>query len=454
MSLLATMLMGCGQMEPSAPSAPVASPSSVRRPNIVLVLLDDLDYRTARFMPVLREVPHVEFTRAFVTTAVCGPSRASILSGQYARQHRVISNDSAFQAFDARTTIATLLKGAGYRTILVGKYLHHSDRDDVGLVPPGWDSLAIPSPPNHYYEYWLNTFFPPSDFYYGHGDSNYLTNVLAARALQETGVSGPSFRYVAPIAPHLPAYAPALSFEEARSIPTVDRSRCSYNEAEQFLSTKPGYVRQRLDPIYRFSEADHRLIEKQHRMRHETLFPVSRMIADLVKLPDTYVFVTSDNGWMAGEHRFLSGKNVPYEESIRAPLYVFTPDRQSRTVSNLVSTVDLSATFLDLAGISVPDHFDGRSLVPLLQGQQPAWRDAVLSESLDPNSGGADPYSTLRSVRWMYTEYRSGERELYDMDADPNQCSNIIETAPASLITQLSQRLAQLSTCRGASCRN
>lgn len=442
----------------TAPSA-----ASRPKPNIILIVTDDMTARDLAAMPQVTSLlggQGTTFKHAYVTASVCAPSRASILTGQYPHNHGGLTNDSALGVLSRpggaeQSTLATWFQGAGYRTVLLGKYLNHYS-SMAGHVPPGWDEWNVPVPENTYFTYSLITRDGPIAF--GSREQDYEADVLARRAEDFIARAGeqPFFMYMAPVAPHLPAQpAPRHSqlFRDAR----VDTSTCAFTASD--LVQKPDYVRQGRPTS--LTDADFALINRIHQRRLRSLQAVDEMVAAIFRalaranaLDRTVIAFTSDNGWEQGQHRFTEGKNLPYEESILVPLVMAGPNIKHQAVQAVVGTVDLAPTFLDLAGLSTASPLDGRSLVPLLAGRTPSdWRKAVLVESHDRIRGEAGPFFEIRTDLWMYTEYQeSGERELYAMPTDPYQCSNVSSLAPPSLLEQLSRQLQQLSACRGRGC--
>jgi len=213
------------------------------------------------------------------------------------------------------------------------------------------------------------------------------------------------------------------------------------------------------------------------------------------QLDNTYIVFSSDNGFHLGEHRLPAGKQTPYDEDIRVPLVVRGPGVPAgRTVSDFVSEIDLAPTFADLANASVPDFVDGASFAAdlrsgaasadlppdaLIEHFSTAADDATgntPNEEPDddahppiagaPTRGPSAPvavpftsvlipsYHALRTPDYLYAEYSTGERQLYDLRADPYELHNIIATASPSVVASLAARLAALSDCHAATCRS
>ena len=460
-----------------------------RRPNIVLIVTDDQDARSVERMPHVRALLRDEgtdFARFFAAVPACCPSRASILRGQYAHNHGVVRNsppNGGFPAFHdlghERSTVATWLDERGYRTGLFGKYLNEYP-EGVGAryVPPGWDRWHGWVKSGQYVDYTLNENGRLVD--YGGGPNDYQTDVLSRKARafieQSADAGAPFFAYIAPPAPHEPAIAAPR--HEGR----FDRHEAprppSFNEVD--VGDKPDWVRRDSPPL---TDRQVRQIDALYRQRLRSLLAVDDLVKDLVRtleatgtLDATYVFFTSDNGFMLGEHRQAIGKGVPYEEAIRVPLIVRGPDVARRVEGRLALNTDLAPTFAALAGAEVPDFVDGRSLVPLLHRDRAvSWRRTLLVEYIgkDPPNlagnggigaaydGGVDwtpphipAFRVLRTQDVVYVEYANREEpELYDLRADPYQLRNLARSADPDDLERLSARLAELQDCEAAGCR-
>jgi arylsulfatase A-like enzyme len=211
--------------------------------------------------------------------------------------------------------------------------------------------------------------------------------------------------------------------------------------------------------------SERRKVDGLYRQRLRSLQAVDEMVGSLVdtleqsgQLENTYVFYTSDNGYLLGEH-WLSGKVYPYEDSIRVPLVVRGPGVVEGARSDeLVLNNDLAPTIAELAGVQAPT-VDGRSMVGLFDGQFTGWRDAILVETRRerrPDGKWVDPpsYDAIRTPRHLYVEYRNGEKELYDLASDPRQLENLAGRRRAVQAT-LGRHLEALKSCPNAtmSCR-
>ncbi len=473
--------------------------AGAERPNIIFILTDDLDAESIAFMPQLQSLLKEQgttFMNFLLNVSLCCPSRASILRGQYSHNTEILTNSpprGGFQVFretdKENSTVATWLQAAGYRTVLLGKYLNgYPARNNLTYVPPGWSEWYSPAGGNPYsnFNYLMNE--NGRLVAYGSRSQDYMTDVLSRKAsdfIRRTAATNqPFFVYLATYAPHSPA-TPAPRHQNTFANVKTPRSP-SFNEAD--VNDKPEYIRSR--PL--LDARDIAEIDSSYRKRLQSLLAVDDLIAQLIatlkatrQLEKTYIFFTSDNGYHLGQHRLQQGKQTAYEEDIRVPLLVRGPGVPTgQVLEHLTGNIDLAPTFVELAGATVPDFVDGRSLVSLL-GSNPlptdAWRQAFLvqhwaartsTQSSESASGVLEPpdqptlflaqvsqaqavpeFQAIRTSDYLYVEYATGERELYDLHADPYELESLHATAGASLITQLSGRLAGLKNCAAESCR-
>jgi arylsulfatase A-like enzyme len=414
--------------------------NAARRPNLILIVTDDQRADTLRFMPNVQRLlagHGVTFPNFYVTTSLCCPSRTSILTGQYSRHTGVFDNVGAHGgavAFDDRSTLATWLSGAGYTTALVGKYLNGYPSFGRCYFPPGWtewDALAS-EPEAHYYDYTLN-----HDGYiesYDERVSDYSTTVLFRKGIAfARSARQPFFLYLAPSTPHRPATR--LPRDDGLFAKLPPYRPPSFDEPD--VSDKPWGSLAPPMPQSRIREVDG---IRRHML--ESLQALDRQVALLVRdlqrsgrLGNTVIALTSDNGFLWGEHRLVS-KVWPYEESIKVPLVVRVPwVTSARVDTHLVLNIDLAPTFAELAGVKPGLPEDGRSIVPLLRGEQVPWRHAFTEEWLGrpATDVGAPPqFEALHTDRYVWIEYRNGWRELYDLRSDPFELRNLAEDPEAT----------------------
>lgn len=495
-SLLQSVPIAAGaRISARVAAEPIATASAGIRPNVIVINLDDLDSRSLAGMPSVRSLlvdRGVSFESFIVSQPGCTPSRASLLRGQYGHNHGVLRSSGEFGGFQRfhdlgheDSTIATWLQAAGYRTALVGKYLNHYP-GTLGptYVPPGWDEWCSPTDGignatgKGYRNYTLNE--NGVRVAYGKERDDYSTDVYARKALDVidrwTADEQPFFLYVAPRAPHGPAQ-PAKRHKGsfAGAMPPRDPA---FDEAD--VSGKPAWAR----ATPRLTDEQVAEIDDLWRSRSETLLAADEMVAHVVQrlqergaLDRTYLFFTSDNGYHLGEHRLVSGKGTPYEQSIRVPLVVRGPGiPMGRREGRLAGMADLAPTIAELAGASIPGFVDGRSLLPALadDAADVPWRTAILSEKYrnsalrvagvaklasraarddDDNDDALLPsWTALRKPDSVYVEYETGDREFYDLVEDAAQMHNLAASIGAATTVRLSAHLAALVDAAGPDC--
>lgn len=462
------------------PGCTVPRTPETAKPNIIFILTDDQDLETLAYMPraqALLVKQGLTFKNAFVATPLCCPSRASFLTGQYPHNHSILSNVPPLGGFvkfrdlgREGSTVATWLRAAGYRTALFGKYLNgYPAGENPTYVPAGWDGwygkFERSQDIGDYFGYKLNE--NGRVVAYGKDPSDYLTDVLAEKAvtfIQSTSKQ-PMFLHFAPYAPHAEGApdgppTPAPRHKGTLAHMTAPRPP-SFNEAD--VSNKPSHIQKRpLLNAEQIGELDH-----EYRTRVESLLAVDEAVERIIKaladrgeLANSYIFFMSDNGYLLGQHRRPRGKGVAYEESIHVPLVARGPGVPAgQSVDHFALNIDFAPTVAELAGASIPPSVDGRSLVPLLRGAKPPlanWRQDFLVEFYTPPAAPPtnQSYYGLRTLNTLYVEYASGERELYDLKADPYQISSLHKVAEAERITTLSNRLSKLKSCAANTCRD
>jgi N-acetylglucosamine-6-sulfatase len=460
------------------------------QPNIVMIMTDDLDEVSTD----LSQFPHIKelmsrgttFGNFVVTDSWCCPSRASILLSQYVHSHGVLTNsfpDGGYDKFrgkgEQNSTIGTWMHDAGYDTAMIGKFLNaYPGKTDPTAVPPGWTTWIAGTGQGMYNQYNYRLIVNGVNERHGHLPHDYLDDVLTAKAtnwLSTRPKSKPFFLYLTPLAPHLPATAPpryANAFPNA----TVPRT-AAFDQAD--VKGEPRYIsrRSKLTPKQIHAQ------DVTYRQRLRSLLAVDDMIASVQKTlqqtgraQNTYIVFTSDNGFHMGQHRLSAGKTTPYEDDIKVPMIITGPGIPAgRKIEDIASTVDLGPTFADLAGATVPTTVEGRSLVPLLRGGRPKdWRtsalvefysghstdqpagpdcDSALGLSHIPGCPAPPSWAAIRTARYTYVQYVSGERQLFDRLTDPLELRNIVRTADPALVRDLTAKLEALRKCSGPTCR-
>ena len=442
-----------------------ASAQTQERPNILLVVTDDLDARSDSIshMEGLRSLVAnrgVTFSNAYVTQALCCPSRVSILRGQYPHNTGVNENNGGdYRQFVSSgkeaNTFATWVQEAGYKTGYFGKYLNGYNTE---RMPKGWDRWFSDMGRSK-----LQNFNDQEKQVYFNPKKHLFEDVLRDEALEwlrgRDGAPEPFLAVLSTHAPHSPA-TPAR--RHANLFPGADLPRPeSFNEKQ--VDDKNGWIKQ-LDPLNR-GEIDE--METLYRNRLRVMEGVDEMLSDVLseldsqgELDNTYVFFTSDNGFHFGEHRFHQGKQTSYEEDIAVPMIVSGPGVASGTRRpQMVLNQDLAPTFAEIAGANVPPFVDGRSLLPVLGTSPPPtsdWRDAFLVNSPATNATGwlkqMPTNLAVRTPRYEYIDYSRGKDELYDMTRDPHQAHSIHANPPDGVLAEMRSNLASLRDCDGEEC--
>lgn len=456
---------GCG------PSPAGPTPGQESRPNFVVIVADDMAYGLfgpGRRLPVL-SLPNLEglaargvvFDQAFVTTSLCSPSRATLLSGLYAHRHGVIGNENQ-ELSPSIATYPQLLQRAGYETAFIGKW-HMDAQNDAPR--PGFD-------------YWVSfrgqgVYEDPQLNENGRvvARTGYITDLLTdyATGWLQRPRSKPFLLILAHKAPHNPAvpaarHAGALSeaalpepssFEDTfADKPAWERryARCggtasAYVECPDpqpaSLPVVPWHARDtgRLDYLRTLLALD------------ESVGRVLAAVEARGLSRSTFVVFLSDNGLFLGEHR-LGDKRLAYEESLRIPFVVAGGGLAARRAEVVALNLDLAPTILDLAGLGVPAEMQGRSLARPLRGEAAPARESFLYEYDTESFFPVIPdIQAIRTASRKYVTYpgSTSEEELYDLVNDPMEMRNLAgrpEWAAARL--ELRQQLDRLLTETGA----
>jgi len=413
------------------------------RPNIVLLVVDDLRYDTLGYAGnAVVKTPNVDrlardgvsFSNTFCTTSICATSRATILTGQYARRHGIHEFRTPLSEAAFARTFPALLRAAGYRTGFVGKW-------GIGGALPRSE-----------YDFFKG--FSGQGRYFQKGRAQHLTRVLESQSLEflEGCDEGKPFcLQISFKAAHCQdgdawPFQPDSKYEQLYSdgsapVPEIATDEI-FRTLPEFL--RDSEARRRWHVRFKTPELYQKSVKDYYRLITGVDEALGKLVAKLESkglAGNTVIVFTSDNGFYLGE-RGLAGKWFMHEESIRLPLVIHDPraprSRRGVEVTEMALTVDLAPTLAALAGAPTPKSMQGRSLVPLLRGEDPEWRDGWFYEHLFrhkriPRSEG------VRTATWKYVNFldmpapRNDEgqplgtsyEQLYDLAGDPSELRNL-----------------------------
>ena len=439
-----------------------ASQKRSKKPNILLIMTDDQDANSIRHMPAVRRYLKqrgTTFPNFSYVDPLCCPSRASILTGMYPHNHGVHENrwpNGGFREFkregNERKIFPIPLRRSGYTTAFFGKYMNQFNPGKEGK-PRGWEQFDISvgrksSAFNINGRFVNRKQFETTD----RGTAHYAERFIRKNAPKKK----PVFMFASFYAPHSP-YKPFESRYKKKFRRVGVPRPPSFNEED--VSDKPSYVRANK----RMTKKKIRSLNRDYRNRLRQLMTINGFVKRAVKefarageLNNTYIIFVSDNGYMMGEHRLMYKRHA-YTESSSFPLIVRGPGVASDKVDErVIANIDLAPTLLDIANARQPRHIDGASFLPLLGRDTSSvpWREALLLE--DYSKGRevkiVDSYKAIRTEDQLYTEYSTGEKELYDLAEDPYQLENIAGQRPEPE-AELSAKIAALKNCAGEGCR-
>jgi N-acetylglucosamine-6-sulfatase len=467
---------GAGTDTSPTPVVASSTGSAADIENVVFVLADDLDWELFNQVPRLAALKDkgLTFTNHTVTDSLCCPSRTSILRGQYIHNHKVVSNLSTtgggWPTFRDRgehtDCLPVWLQSSGVTTALFGKYLNEypDSPRSARYVPPGWTQWGVPvSRGDSYtgYDYVLNS--NGRLVTYGKRPDAFLNDVITAKATDFIR-SAPEgfFLTLSTYNPHKPA--PVAVRNKGTHLATIAPRTPNYNTVGtnepswmSDLPVIPPWKQSRLDGLWRQRAQSAESVA-------DSVDSVLATLQETGRAADTLVVITSDNGYHVGSHRLTKGKRTAFREDTVVPMIVIGPGVvPGSTFDGMTSTIDLAPTFTALLGAQAPAWVDGRSLTDIIAtGQTPvSWRTATVSESLGTSAPGDPDYqregppnfTAIRTPEWLFVVYRDGERELYDLTADPYELDNIIGSADPALVSSLNSQLQALRACQGDSCR-
>jgi N-acetylglucosamine-6-sulfatase len=472
-----------------------------RRPNVVVIMTDDQrldDMVTLR--QTRRFIGHagVTFNRYYASYPVCCPARATYLTGQYAQNHGVRclyrACGGGYTKLDQSNYLPVWLRDAGYVTAHIGKFLNGYGKERSPDVPRGWSEWygLVDHSTYRMWGYKIHEKGPGDEDgrtqQYGRllsrQPKRYQTDVLTKKAVdfikRRAPDADPFFLSLGYLAPHHESgHTQQLTGQLVRAAPKyrgrfAGRSMPKKRNFNEDVSDKPWFVGRWNHPITADRE---RKIEKRWRERSESLLSVDdgvhaiiRALGDVGELDNTYVLFTSDHGFMQGEHRIPQGKMVPYDPSTHVPFLIRGPGvARGRDTGALVGDVDLAPTILDIANAPSPSpRRDGLSVLkyarnPSLSNPRPYLHTTAgqgakgRTNTREGGTRGTQPrvpaWSAVRTTRWVYVEYKGGQRELFYTKGDPLEMnSRIRDPNVRTLRNTLRRTLSDLRRCRGRSC--
>ncbi|MGD8867528.1 MAG: sulfatase [Gemmatimonadales bacterium] len=448
----------------TAPAASTVAAQTRPQPrNIVLILSDDHRYDFMSFLesaPDFLSTPSMDrmadggmlVANAFVSTSLCSPSRASILTGQYAYHHGVVDNQS--QLREGAILFPQMLQEAGYQTAFVGKW-HMGHQSDEPR--PGFDHWVSFRGQGVYFDPTLNVDGEHHDV------KGYITDILTDYAidwLDERDPAKPFFLYLSHKAVHA-EFKPAPRHRGVYADVTPDYPVTMANTEENYEG-KPRWVRAQRYSWHGVDYMYHGQMEfdEFYRSYAETLLAMDESIGHVLDYLErtglaesTLVIYMSDNGFVLGEHGLIDKRHA-YEESMRIPMLAWAPGliQPDSRIDQLILNVDVAPTLLDLAGVSTPEWMDGSSFLPLLERRPIPWRDrfdyVYYWEYYFPQTPTT---FALRTDRYKYIFYHGiwDTDELYDLQNDPLERWNLARESAhrdraVAMRDELFQRLAEV----------
>ena len=398
------------------------------RPNVIIIVSDDQRYGTVKdFMPFTQKEifdKGASFTKAYVTTPSCCPSRASILTGMYASRHGVRANRFPLE----KENLLHQMQRAGYRTGLVGKYLN------------SWPGVPRPE-----VDYWVafkggsSKYFNPKlningEWINHEGHITYILGDYVQEFIKESASrEDPFFMFFTPNAPHRPIDSPP---EHSSLFRNQGKYRpISWNPSRGKLKTTgaPRWIQ----GINRLKPGRVKKIDNFKVLQSQAVYTLDsaiegmvNLLDDLGELENTLIFYISDNGYLYGEHG-LQGKDCAYEEAIHVP-FAIRYDKgieAGGSYSQLVANIDIAPTIYNVTGVDPVEKMDGFSLMPILEGSSSLWRKELLIEGWRNRQRARRPYKAVHEGDWVYIESKGGSAELYNLTSDPFQVDNLARSA-------------------------
>ena len=442
-------------------SAPLSSPTSKivnKKKNVIYILTDDQRYDEVGFLNPRIDTPNMDklaaggvyFKNAFVTTALCSPSRATILTGQYMHNHGVVDNNNP--AKESSIYFPSYLQEVGYETSFFGKW-HMGGHGDS--PQPGFDHWLSFAGQGHYYPVKdkkgrvnkININGKRVD------QKGYITDELTDYAvdwLKQRDSDKPFFMYLSHKAVHS-NFDPAPRHKDQYSDVKIEVP-ASQADTEENYAGKPMWVKNQRNSWHGvdFPYHSEMNVQEYKRQYHRALSAVDDSLGRVLKWlkdnnleNDTVVMLMGDNGFMFGEHGLIDKRNA-YEESMRVPLLAYAPGyfKPGTVVNEMVANLDIAPTILAIAGANKPEQFEGESWLSLAKNKPvESWRKNFLYEYYWEFNYPSTPTTfALRTDNYKLIQYHGvwDTEELYDLKNDPKEMHNLIDVPEhQALIAQM-----------------
>lgn len=409
--------------------------------NIIFILTDDHRFDAMGFLKAQTfiKTPNLDFLakngaylpNAFVTTSLCSPSRASILTGLYAHKHKVVDNQNPVSK--DLIFYSQYLQKAGYETALVGKWHMGGEYDD----------------PQRGFDYWVSfkgqgSYLPEVN---GLNVNNkhvaqkgYITEELTDFALdflQSREKEKPFMLYLS----HKGVHAEFIPAEKDKGM----SGNAPFNQPKSMNAGShqgaPMWLQNQRNSWHGIDYPYHSSlnIEEYYKRYAETLYGVDESVGRVMKyleeqklLSSTLIVYMGDNGFQFGEHGIID-KRTAYEASMRVPMLAYNPEmiKPGTVIKEVVANIDIAPTLLEVAGLKAPEYMDGKSFLPFLKGNNQPWRTGLLYEYYwERNYPHTPTIHALRGSRYKYIHYHGiwDTDELYDLQEDPQELKNLIRS--------------------------
>jgi len=422
--------------------------------NVVFILSDDHRFDFMGFMGKVKflETPHMDrmaregahIQNAFVTTSLCSPSRASILTGQISHKHGVVDNLTDFQP--GLVFFPEYLQQLGYETAFMGKWHMGHDSDDPR---PGFDKWVSFRGQGEYYNGTLN--IDGKKVKTTQHISDELTDYAVAWMKQDR--KKPFFLYLSHKAVHAMFEPAKRHLDRYKDVPLEYPASMADTEAN--YRGKPRWVKEQRNSWHGVDYMYHGQMnfDTFYRRYCETLLSIDDSIGRVMDClkeigqdQSTLVFYMGDNGFCFGEHGLIDKRHM-YEPSMRVPLLAYCPEiiKPGTKVPQLVQNIDIAPTVLEAAGAQPPTHMAGRSILPLLAGKKTPWRSEVFYEYYwEANFPQTPTTFGVRTDRYKLIHYHGvwDTDELYDVLNDPDERNNLIDRPEhRTLVADLRKRM-------------